>query len=649
MQFGMSMDAMKDMEVEGKTIGDIAKDNALTSVALAVASIEKAEELGIVLTNEQLKEIEAQAINFMEVNGEIALRHNFDEYDVIDLLLGAELSNEIQIVIAENYMPSEEEIAAEVELAKPYYETVTARHIMFATTDEVGAPLSNDEKSNKLLLAEYVLDILEAGGKIENFVAVFSDDIGSKDNNGEYTFGRGEMIPEFEEAAFGHADGELWDKPIVTDNGYHVGQTILHNPADEELIRSQYIEYAKAIFANEEMLALAEEADVVTTATYDKLELITGAASEEAPEASIEIPEASIEEEIPEASIEEEIPEASEEAPEASEEIEIVFNDGVVEEGTVIGINDLLATIEGVKINESFYRAYLWSTQSDYEAQFGLSVDFMKDMEIEGQTMGDIIKEDALKSVALAIVANNEAAEMGIALDEEYVEVIKSEAANFMNVNGDIAEAQGFTEEDVVNLLVGMELLYKIQNIAALEYMPAEEEIAREVELAKPYYDIVTARHILITTTDEMGQPLSDSLQAEKLELANSLLERIKAGEDIGLLAAEFSEDPGSKNNNGEYTFGRGEMVPEFENAAFDNEDGVIWEEPVKTSYGYHIGQTIAHKPADEEQIREDYIAHAQANYANELVLKFIEEAQIEKADAFSGIEIIAEAMPEIK
>lgn len=330
----------------------------------------------------------------------------------------------------------------------------------------------------------------------------------------------------------------------------------------------------------------------------------------------------------------------------ANKEIESAFNNEIMGEGVTLGENELIATIDGVKINESIYRAYLWSAQSAFEMQLGMDIGMMKDMELEGQTIGDIAKDNALKSVALAIITNNKANEMGIKLNNEQLNEIAASASEFMNINGEIAELHGFNKQDVIDLLIGAELSNEVQLAISESYMPDEAEIEAEVELAKPSYETVTARHILVVTTDEMGAPLSEDVKAEKLELANSLLDRIKAGEDIGVLAAEYSEDPGSANNNGEYTFGRGEMVPEFEAAAFDNEDGAIWAEPVETSYGYHIGQTLAHQEADEEQIKKDYIAYAQMNFAGEEIMSFVDEAKIETTQAYDDVDIIT-SLPE--
>jgi len=75
----------------------------------------------------------------------------------------------------------------------------------------------------------------------------------------------------------------------------------------------------------------------------------------------------------------------------------------------------------------------------------------------------------------------------------------------------------------------------------------------------------------------------------QKQSEALAVLERIKNGEKFGKLAKELSIDSGSAKRDGSLGyFGRGKMVKEFENAAFNLQAGQI-SEPVKTQYGYHI------------------------------------------------------------
>ena len=107
----------------------------------------------------------------------------------------------------------------------------------------------------------------------------------------------------------------------------------------------------------------------------------------------------------------------------------------------------------------------------------------------------------------------------------------------------------------------------------------------------------VRAAHILVGTTGPNGSELSPEARKEKLALAETLLKRAKDGEDFGKLAAEFSEDPGSKNKGGEYTFPRGKMVMEFETVAFSQNTNQI-SDIVTTQFGYHIIKTLEKFPA---------------------------------------------------
>ena len=83
---------------------------------------------------------------------------------------------------------------------------------------------------------------------------------------------------------------------------------------------------------------------------------------------------------------------------------------------------------------------------------------------------------------------------------------------------------------------------------------------------------LVKASHILVKTENE----------------ALNLRNEISEGKDFARIAKEFSLCPSGQNGGDLGYFGRGEMVKEFEDAAFSMEVGDV-SNPVKTQFGYHL------------------------------------------------------------
>lgn len=109
-------------------------------------------------------------------------------------------------------------------------------------------------------------------------------------------------------------------------------------------------------------------------------------------------------------------------------------------------------------------------------------------------------------------------------------------------------------------------------------------------EINKYYTEnFVTAKHILIPLQNvETGEALSEQEAADAEILANDIIEKIKKGEDFDKLMNEYSKDPGLTSYPDGYTFTTGEMVAEFEKAAFALKENEV-SDIVKTPYGYHI------------------------------------------------------------
>ena len=111
--------------------------------------------------------------------------------------------------------------------------------------------------------------------------------------------------------------------------------------------------------------------------------------------------------------------------------------------------------------------------------------------------------------------------------------------------------------------------------------------------------DSVKVRHILIATADpQTGAPKRSDSAAKKT--ADSLFAAIQAGANFGALAAQFSEDQGSKANGGEYNFASIDLnlAREFYDYSFYKPTGS--KGVIKTQFGYHVMEVMNQKNFEE-------------------------------------------------
>ncbi|OGI28547.1 MAG: protein-export membrane protein SecD [Candidatus Moranbacteria bacterium RIFOXYA12_FULL_44_15] len=103
----------------------------------------------------------------------------------------------------------------------------------------------------------------------------------------------------------------------------------------------------------------------------------------------------------------------------------------------------------------------------------------------------------------------------------------------------------------------------------------------------------------------QIPQDVLDDMNAQAKVKAEDILKRALAGEDFAQLAKDNSEDPGSKDNGGEYDFQKkGTFVPEYEAVIFDKGlgDGQIFPELAETNFGWHIIKRIEVRGEGENQ-----------------------------------------------
>jgi len=85
------------------------------------------------------------------------------------------------------------------------------------------------------------------------------------------------------------------------------------------------------------------------------------------------------------------------------------------------------------------------------------------------------------------------------------------------------------------------------------------------------------------------GKIKAAHILVEKHSQALKILEELEKGADFGKLAKQYSTCPSGKRGGNLGSFGRGQMVKPFEQAAFALKVGETTIEPVKTQFGYHV------------------------------------------------------------
>ncbi len=313
-----------------------------------------------------------------------------------------------------------------------------------------------------------------------------------------------------------------------------------------------------------------------------------------------------------------------------------VFSVGCTSKESLSG-DEVVAVVNGNNITVDYYTKNLMIQKQAIESIYGSSDIWKQEIE-KGKTFEEQVKEMTLEQIINVELIYNEAKNKNLLPTEEEVNKKVEE------VNKAIKEDKEY-EKNLKEIGID-ESFIKRQEEEKLALDNYQKNFLDNTKItddkAKEYYeknkkdfyvDEVEASHILISTTDDNGKELSKKEIEKAKKKAEDILKRINNGEDFAKLAKENSDDPGSASKGGDLGyFGKGEMVPEFEEAAFSLKKDEV-SEIVKSEYGYHIIKLTDKNQGQTpfEEVKGDIIQILKEQALTKNIENIISKAKIEK------------------
>ena len=192
---------------------------------------------------------------------------------------------------------------------------------------------------------------------------------------------------------------------------------------------------------------------------------------------------------------------------------------------------------------------------------------------------------------------------------EEIEQEVETRVNYYVDQIGSIEKVEQYFEKDIYQIKKVLSELVEDQFL--IQRM--QSSITKDVKITpfdvNEFYEKMDKSELpLIEDRYKLSQiivkPKMSEDQINKLtDRLNAFRKRVLNGEDFKVLAALYSDDPGSANNGGEIGFvSRGTFVPEFEKVAFRLKKDEV-SEIVKTNFGYHIIQLIERR-GDQVNVR---------------------------------------------
>ena len=163
---------------------------------------------------------------------------------------------------------------------------------------------------------------------------------------------------------------------------------------------------------------------------------------------------------------------------------------------------------------------------------------------------------------------------------------------------------------------------------AAADRVIAESYITRRVNEQLTDEAIQTAYDAYVNDTASREQVTASHILVETEEEAKAIIAQLSDGADFAALAKEKSTGPSGPNGGELGSFGRGQMVPAFETAAFSMAEGSYSETPVQTQFGWHVIKVSA-KGMQEAPSLDEMRDQLVANLSRQSFSRIVEELRV--------------------
>lgn len=308
--------------------------------------------------------------------------------------------------------------------------------------------------------------------------------------------------------------------------------------------------------------------------------------------------------------------------------------DGTTKSIGISNFNDFALSIAGQNVNSKEYKYFLYGEKNYYAENAGVEIgkDFWTTPDKDGKTPFDIVSQNTYNTCRDYKMLMKLIKDSNYTPSEGDQKAIKESIDNYVSQNGGEEKANkkamdqygvslADKKEIDKNSLTINYFLKDLKNKLSI----SDKEVQNFYEKNKSSFDKVTVQHILIMTIDSStNAPLPQDKVDEAKKQAEDILTKVKSGEDFKELAKKYSQDPGSKDNGGEYTFPKGQMVKEFEDWSFNAKPGDIGI--IKSEYGYHVMKFV--KKLTIEDMKDEILNAYYGQYQQELFDKWEKDPQ---------------------